>query len=161
MTFEEFDKFTEALIADIRKMRDTKGKEYAREKNDRFGNFNRLAARLGIDREKVAMIYLTKHLDAIESFIDHHREFSTEKIRGRCIDAMTYISLLAGMFEENSTKEYKSSGGTITVPSIPRIELMEIESGDGGYTRYVPVAVPADDIERLRHTETTKPNDPR
>lgn len=99
MTFEEFDKLTEELFENVRVMRDTKGKEYARTE-DRFDNFNRLASRMDIPRETIWLVYFTKHMDAIESYIKHGRTFSDENIRGRIVDAMTYLALLAGMFGE-------------------------------------------------------------
>ncbi len=101
MTFEQFDKFTDELILEVLKMRDTKGKEYART-NDRFDNFNRLATRLNLDRQKVWQVYFTKHLDSIESYIEHQRTFSNESIKGRIIDSITYLILLAGMIEETN-----------------------------------------------------------
>ena len=104
MTFEEFDKFTDGIIAEVKAMRDTKGKEYAHS-NERFDNFNRLSARLNLPREKVWQVYFTKHIDAIDSYIDTSREFSTESIRGRFVDAITYLILAAGMVQENIDKE--------------------------------------------------------
>lgn len=100
MTFLEFDYFSSKLMKEVLEMRDTKGKEYAGGK-DRFDNFNRLAARLNLPRQKIWQVYFTKHLDAIESYIEHGREFSSESIRGRIVDAITYLTLLAGMIEED------------------------------------------------------------
>lgn len=104
MTFAKFDEFTEEMLGRIRNMRDTKGKEYAGTE-DRFGNFNRLAADCGISREKVWQVYYTKHWDSIKSYIQNGTEFSTETIDGRIVDAMTYLLLLAGMIKENKEKE--------------------------------------------------------
>ena len=101
MTFEEFNTFTETILSEVRNMRDSKGKEYAGNK-DRFDNFNRLALRLNLPRNKVWQVYFTKHLDSIESFIDNGRTFSSESIRGRIVDAITYLTLLAGMIEEDT-----------------------------------------------------------
>lgn len=103
MTFEEFDKFTEEIFIEVRRMRDTKGKEYAHTK-DRFDNFNRLGTRMSIPRLKVWLVYFTKHMDSIESYINEGREFSSEKIRGRIVDAMTYLALLAGMIYEDASQ---------------------------------------------------------
>lgn len=100
MTFEEFDKYSAELLADVVKMRNTKGREYAGPK-DRFDNFNRLAARTNMPRNRVWQVYFTKHMDAIESYIQAGREFSDEGIRGRIVDAITYLTLLAGMIEED------------------------------------------------------------
>lgn len=104
MTFDQFDKFSTDLIQKVLLMRDTKGQEYART-SDRFDNFNRLAAELKIPREKVWQVYFTKHWDGIRSFIDNGREFSDEGIQGRIVDAITYLTLLAGMIEEDAQKK--------------------------------------------------------
>jgi hypothetical protein len=110
MTFEQFDKVCDSIIAQCLKMRDTKGKEYARSE-DRFDNFNRLAQTLGISREKVLWVYCTKHLDGITSYVNNGQTYSDERIRGRIVDAITYLMLLAGMVEENDP--------TITEASVP------------------------------------------
>lgn len=107
MTFEEFDKFTQELLTEVVKMRDTKGKEYANS-TDRFDNFNRLSKRLDLSREKVLMVYLSKHMDSIDSYIVNGKTFSNEAIRGRIIDAITYLTLLAGMIEERKDKNENS-----------------------------------------------------
>lgn len=103
MTFPEFDSFFEALIDECRSMRDTKGKEYAHSAS-RFANFDRTSERLGISREMVANVYLDKHLDAIDSYIMHKESYSGENIQGRIVDAMVYLSLIAGMIEEHKTR---------------------------------------------------------
>lgn len=97
-TFEDFDKFFDSFIEECRKMRDSKGKEYAHSQS-RFANFNRASERLGISREMVANVYLHKHLDAIDSYILRKESYSGENIRGRLIDAVTYLVLIAGMIE--------------------------------------------------------------
>ena len=110
MTFEDFDSYSRDLMEKVVSMRDTKGKEYAGNK-DRFDNFNRLAVKCGnLDRKLVWLVYFTKHIDAIESYISNGREFSTESIEGRIVDAITYLTLLAGMIKEekqiNEMSEY-------------------------------------------------------
>lgn len=104
MTFEEFDKFQDELWKECIKMRDTKGKEYAHDA-DRFANFRRLSKKLEISDIKVAWVYVTKHLDSIESFIKTGKTYSTETIRGRFVDVMVYMSLMAGMVEEASQNQ--------------------------------------------------------
>lgn len=116
MTFQDFDDLTERVFAQIREMRDTKGKEYAGKPtarvNDRFANFNRLAAKLGIDRKMVWACYSTKHGDAIDSFIRDGQTYSTETIQGRIIDRLVYDLLLLGMLEEDKQIEVtRLSGG--------------------------------------------------
>ena len=110
MTFPDFDKYQEELIAEVIKMRDTKGKEYANNQ-DRFSNFNRLASKLGINRLAVANVFLTKHMDAIDQYCRTQQQYSTENIRGRIVDAICYLTLIAGMIEEDE-------------PDIDRIPLL-------------------------------------
>lgn len=107
MTFENFEEFQHTLLEECQGMGKTKGKEYANSE-DRFGNFNRLAERLGISREQVLYVYMTKHLDGIESRIVTGKTFSTESTRGRIVDVITYLTLLAGMFEEAQSGQANS-----------------------------------------------------
>lgn len=99
MTFEEFDKFFDTFIDECRSMRDTKGKEYA-SSLDRFDNFNRLAKTLDLDRLKIAQVYVQKHLDSVNTYLKTGQVSSNERIRGRFIDIVTYMILMAGMAEE-------------------------------------------------------------
>ena len=99
MTFDEFDKFQDCLIKECFEMRMTKGREYAHSL-DRFANFNRLSEGLKLPNSTIGWIYCKKHLDAIESFINDGRTYSNEGIRGRFIDAIVYLTLIAGMIEE-------------------------------------------------------------
>jgi hypothetical protein len=105
VTFDEFDKFQDDLLKEVKNMGATKGKEYANSKS-RFANFTRLSERLNIKPTAVALVYLTKHMDAIESYISRGRTYSTETIQGRIVDAITYLTLIAGMVEEaDSTQQ--------------------------------------------------------
>jgi hypothetical protein len=100
MTFKQFDEYQEALLKEVIVMKDTKGKEYANSE-DRFANFNRLAPRLNISNLAVCLVYLTKHMDAIESYCKSQRVYSMESIQGRIVDAITYLTLLGGMIKQN------------------------------------------------------------
>jgi len=90
VTFPEFDKFRDQLIADFKFVGDSKGKEYAHGE-DRFANFNRGAERAKTSRLMVAQIYRDKHMDSIASFITDRKTYSGENIRGRYIDAINYL----------------------------------------------------------------------
>lgn len=100
MTHTEFNVYQERLLMEVVAMKDTKGKEYANSE-DRFANFNRLAAALGMANYQVGWVYLAKHLDSIASYCRYGRTFSNEGIEGRIIDAITYLTLIAGMIEES------------------------------------------------------------
>lgn len=110
MTFSEFDAVADRIITEVKRMRDTKGKEYAGTK-DRFDNFNRLAARTGVPREIVWQVYFTKHIDALESFLKTGETSSNEPIEGRIVDCITYLLLLAGMLEENEIEADRKEAG--------------------------------------------------
>jgi len=101
MNFETFDKFQAGLLAEVTKMRDTKGKEYAHDQ-DRFANFRRLAEQLGIPDYQVGWVYAVKHIDSIASYMKTGQTFSSEQIRGRFVDLITYLTLIAGMVLEAS-----------------------------------------------------------
>ena len=102
-TYSEFDIFFDVFIKECQGMQATKGREYAGA-NDRFDNFNRQSKKNAVDRLVVANIYLGKHLDAIDNFIREGKIYSNEGIRGRIIDAVTYLILIAGMIELNNKK---------------------------------------------------------
>ena len=104
MTFDEFDIFQANLWNEVIRMKDTKGKEYANS-TDRFANFNRLAEQLNLSNIQVAWVYTAKHLDAISSYCRTERTFSEEGMRGRIVDAIVYLTLIAGMIEGKEKKK--------------------------------------------------------
>ena len=103
MTFEEFDKFQEGLLNEVVGMKDTKGREYAHSA-DRFANFNRLSEKLGLPNTVIGWVYCKKHIDGIESYVRDNQVYSTEGVRGRIVDAIVYLTLIAGMIEEDGIK---------------------------------------------------------
>lgn len=104
MTHAEFKEFQNSLLHEVVDTAGTKGIEYANSATNRFANFNRLATSLDIPNIQVAWIYTAKHLDAIASYCRTGQVFS-EPIRGRIVDAIVYLTLIAGMIEgENDTK---------------------------------------------------------
>lgn len=120
MTFEDFDKLQETLLGKVKDMKNTKGREYAGT-SDRFDNFNRASSKIGIHRIQILMVYLAKHLDSIDTFV---REFPKDKnyvkklsepIEGRIVDAITYLTLLAGMITEEKPVEKEKD--TCRLPS--------------------------------------------
>ena len=84
-------------------MRAAGQKEYARKNNNAFANFERVADYIGINREKVLMVYLLKHIDGISSFVNGHHS-QREDVRGRITDAIVYLCLLWGMIDDESSK---------------------------------------------------------
>jgi hypothetical protein len=103
MTFKEFDDFQKALFTEVEVMKSSKGKEYANSE-DRFANFNRLADELGLKNYQVGWVYTKKHLDAIAHYCKVGHIESTESIWGRFVDAICYLTLMAGMIEKPKEK---------------------------------------------------------
>jgi hypothetical protein len=102
MNKTQFLRFIGDVAEKLRGLSNSKGVEYAGSDNQ-FANFERLADRLGLDRERVLMVYLSKHMDAIDSWIKTRKEYS-EPIEGRIEDAILYLTLLLAMVK--SSKQY-------------------------------------------------------
>ena len=108
MTHQKFDDFQNVLLRKVVGMRDTKGKEYSNSES-RFANFDRLAAELGLTNIQVAWVYTKKHLDGIASYCRTEKILS-EPIEGRIVDAIVYLTLIAGMIEEKKKLDLNSYG---------------------------------------------------
>jgi hypothetical protein len=80
-------------------MRAAGQKEYARNQNNAFANFERIAKNLNLSREKVLLVYMLKHIDGIISHVDGNYS-QRENVRGRITDAIVYLCLLWGMQDE-------------------------------------------------------------
>ena len=94
-----FDVFFDHIISEVKSTRDEGQKEYARTDGNIFANFERVADCLKINREKVLMVYLLKHIDGISAYTKGHHS-QREDVTGRITDAMVYLMLLWGMVEE-------------------------------------------------------------
>lgn len=104
MSFDDFAAFQRELFAECRGIAGMKGKEYARAGN-RFANFTRMSQdNPKFTPEDIALIFFTKHLDAIKSYIETEQVYS-EPIRGRFIDAIVYLTLIYGMIEARSAQQ--------------------------------------------------------
>lgn len=113
MDKQQFDKEVEELFAKCSEILVGKGREYQSTSKDGvnvFANFERCGARLDIPRETTLLIYLTKHLDSIYTFIadlkNNPNDFKklesrlSEPINGRVFDAINYLILLNSMFND-------------------------------------------------------------
>lgn len=102
MTRIEFEAYQRELFQDCAGTATSKGNEYSG-LEDTHANFKRLADKLDMPAEKVLMVYMTKHLDSIDSYIKSgmKNDTLTEPIRGRIIDAINYLSLLAAYIEKD------------------------------------------------------------
>ena len=86
------------MLSKIKETRDSGQKEYARTNDNVFANFDRVSESLKIPREKALMVYLLKHIDGINSYIDGHHS-QRENVSGRITDAIVYLFLLWAMID--------------------------------------------------------------
>jgi hypothetical protein len=113
MLHKDFIKHTEMLFKSCLETMDSKGSEYSGT-DDKFANFKRLSVSLGMPMEVILMVYFTKHIDSITSFVHKRSEGKTvaeiesglsEPITGRIMDAINYLFILAGMVQEVKNDE--------------------------------------------------------
>ena len=108
MKAEAFAKSIDELYERLRALTATKGEEYKRREDNQFANFERGAQALGLTREQVLMVYLSKHLDSITTYVkdraaNQEKQYA-EPITGRIDDAILYLLLLRGMAVQNEVK---------------------------------------------------------
>lgn len=89
-----------AIFADCQETREAGQREYAHDEQNALANFERLAADLGISREKALWVYTKKHLDGILAYINGHQS-QRENVRGRIKDVIVYLILFWAMVDDN------------------------------------------------------------
>lgn len=103
MNREQFDKLARETIESTAQLLITKGAEYAGDA-DRLSNFKRGAALIGVTPLQVALIYASKHYDAISTFIRNDAQGKTqilsEPIEGRFDDLINYCILMKALIAE-------------------------------------------------------------
>ena len=103
MTGEQLEQIIDATIESIRKLRQTKGRDYAHEA-DPLANFKRHAANLDLTAEQIWAVYASKHWDAIMAYCKRG-QVESEPIDGRIDDALTYLLLLKGLIADRESRE--------------------------------------------------------
>lgn len=101
MTRDEMGLVMRQVFEECHGLRDAGQQEYAHDNENAFANFERVAARLRLTREKVLLVYAEKHMDGIHSYVNGHRS-QRENVTGRINDMIVYLCLLRGMIEEAS-----------------------------------------------------------
>ena len=99
MNKAEFQRILADTSDTLLALTDSKGREYANS-NDQLANFKRLADSLGLSKEQIVMVYLTKHLDSICSFVKNPHQDLSEPIDGRIHDAILYLNLLKACIQD-------------------------------------------------------------
>ena len=88
------------ILPKVLKTRDAGQKEYAQDVDNVFANFERIAMSIDVDRERVLMTYLLKHIDGISAYVKGHKS-QREDVTGRITDAIVYLMLLWAMVVED------------------------------------------------------------
>ena len=101
MNQSDMSKVMNRILKEVAIMRDAGQEEYAHDDDDVFANFNRVSDLLEVDRKKVLMTYMLKHVDGIAAYVKGH-ESQREDVTGRITDCMVYLMLLWGMIEEEN-----------------------------------------------------------
>ena len=97
---QDMKKLIDDIFEEVLRVRDAGQTEYARDRDNVFANFERVASFTGTTREKALLTYMIKHIDGICAYADGHRS-QRENVRGRLTDIIVYCLLLWGMVEEN------------------------------------------------------------
>jgi len=100
MTSTEFVNILTETLTRLIQLSKTKGAEYAHS-TDQLANFKRLSQRLSLAPERVLLVYLTKHLDAIENYIRNPTQDLSEPIESRIDDAILYLCLLKALIYDS------------------------------------------------------------
>jgi len=98
---QDMKKLIDDIFEEVLRVRDAGQTEYARDKDNVFANFERVASFTGTTREKALLTYMIKHIDGICAYADGLQS-QREDVRGRITDIIVYCLLLWGMVEENN-----------------------------------------------------------
>ena len=104
MRRDDMAKLMNKVVKEITITRDAGQNEYARDCDNVFANFERVALFVGINKEKALLTYMIKHVDGLCAYADGHHS-QREDVRGRLTDIMVYCLLFWGMVEENESKK--------------------------------------------------------
>ena len=105
MKVSEFIKWSEKMQKEENRLMLVKGKEYTVSDIDKFKNFKSIGERVNLNAERIALIYLLKHMDSIRNYVLTGSEASEEPIMGRIHDARNYLLLLGGIIEEGKKEK--------------------------------------------------------
>ena len=103
MTKKQMKELISQIFENIQKTREAGQKEYARNKENAFANFERIGDNLNLNSDKVLLVYLLKHIDGIIAHVEGHSS-QREDVRGRITDAIVYLCLLWGMIDNDKGK---------------------------------------------------------
>ena len=100
MTRVQMKEIMERIVNLVSETRDAGQDEYARDTDNVFANFERVASFTKTTREKALLTYMIKHIDGLCAYADGRRS-QREDVRGRLTDIIVYAMLFWGMVESN------------------------------------------------------------
>ena len=99
---EQKDHF-EKVVSEMRDLLNNKGREYAGD-GDALNNF-KTGSDIGVSPLQKSWIFTEKHISSIKTYIKNGKEFSSEPIEGRILDAMNYLFLISCLVKEAKEQE--------------------------------------------------------
>lgn len=130
MDKREFRRLLDETHQTLVQLTSSKGEEYSRD-TDQLANFKRQAEELNATPEKILMVYLNKHLDAIKSFVKTGKLYS-EPIEGRIDDAILYLILLKGIVLDDQNRFAFPTEPKPMIYDIPMTGLSRESGNDRG-----------------------------
>ena len=100
MKFKHMRSVMDSIWEKVLKTRDSGQEEYAHDEKNVFANFERVGNLLHVNKEKVLMTYLLKHIDGIAAYANGLKS-QREDVRGRITDAIVYLCLLWAMVDHS------------------------------------------------------------
>ena len=153
MSPEELGMHLERMADNEFELRQAGQAEYARNSDNAFANFNRVAEWLGITPEQAAMTYLLKHIDGITAHVNGN-ESQRESVHGRIADARVYLGILDAMI---TAREGPATDEAVYLKGYRDVEvsLTPIEAIKSGETVSFELTYPS--ITKLADLEWTQP----
>jgi len=104
MLWQEQKEHFEKVVSEMRDLLVNKGREYAGD-HDALNNFKN-GDDIGVEPLQKAWMFTDKHISSIKSYIKNGKEFSSEPIEGRILDAMNYLFLISCLVKETKDAKY-------------------------------------------------------
>ena len=106
MNRKKMNKIIDNIFTEVTKVRDAGQEEYARDEENVFANFERVASFTEGTREKVLLTYMIKHIDGLCAYADGLKS-QREDVRGRITDIIVYCCLFWAMVEDKKENAWK------------------------------------------------------
>jgi len=107
MLWQDQKEHFEKVVSEMRDLLVNKGREYAGDQ-DALNNF-KTGTDIGITPLQKSWVFTEKHISSIKSYIKNGKEFSSEPIEGRILDAMNYLFLISCLVKEQKEQAAKQA----------------------------------------------------